>query len=174
MSEFSPKEAGVLRTNFQIPLALLFVLFILSTASAQFQHRAYYGWITDLASAGRPNDAWPSTRIDDNLLRDYEVNLKFMHEIGLNEIVIWGLFVSREWPLEFNNVINETRKKQVLTIIEKAHQYNIKVLSGVGVYSWGFDAIIKANPKLACPDNPSAMCLHEPESWEWQKKGTGL
>ena len=58
----------------------------------------------------------------------------------------------------------------MLAIIEKAHQYNIKVLSGMGVYSWGFDAIIRANPELACPDNPSAMCLHNPESWEWQKK----
>ena len=40
----------------------------------------------------------------------------------------------------------------------------------MGVYSWGFDAIIRANPELACPDNPSAMCLHNPESWDWQKK----
>ncbi|MEP6595538.1 MAG: hypothetical protein ABJA71_06305, partial [Ginsengibacter sp.] len=149
---------------------ILFSLFFLSNASAQFQHRVYYGWITDLASEGRPNDAWPSTRIDNKLLNDYDVNLKFMHEIGLNEIVIWGLFISREWPLELKDAIDETRRKQVLAIIEKAHQYNIKVLSGMGVYSWGFDAIIRANPELACPDNPSAMCLHKPESWEWQKK----
>ena len=40
----------------------------------------------------------------------------------------------------------------------------------MGVYSWGFDSIIRANPGLACPDNPSAMCLHNPESWTWQKK----
>ena len=150
--------------------SVLCTLFLLSNSSAQFQHRAYYGWITDLASEGRPNDAWPSTRIDDKLLNDYDVNLKFMHEMGLNEIVIWGLFVSREWPLDLKNAIDDTRKKQVLAIIEKAHQYNIKVLSGVGVYSWGFDAIIRANPEIACPDNPSAMCLHHPESWEWQKK----
>src|SRR5688500_8227007 len=72
-------------------------LFFQSNTSAQFQHRLYYGWITDLASEGRPNDAWPSIRIDDKLLNDYDVNLKFMHEIGLNAIVIWGLFISREW-----------------------------------------------------------------------------
>ena len=148
---------------------LLILLFVCNT-SAQFQHRLYYGWITDLASEGRPNDAWPSTRIDNELLNDYDDNLKFMHEIGLNEIVIWGLFISREWPLDLKNAIDETRRKQVLAIIEKAHKYNIKVLSGVGVYSWGFDAIIRANPDLACPDNPSAMCLHQPQSWEWQKK----
>jgi len=58
----------------------------------------------------------------------------------------------------------------VLAIIGKAHHFNIKVLAGMGVYSWGFDAIIRAHPELACPDNPSAMCLHRPESWEWQKK----
>src|SRR5678815_2283746 len=141
---------------------ILCILFFQSNTSAQFQHRVYYGWITDLASEGRPNDAWPSTRIDDKLLNDYDANLEFMHEIELNEIVIWGLFVSREWPLKLEDAIDETRRKQVLTIIEKAHQYNIKVLAGVGVYSWGFDAIIKAHPELACPDNPSAMCLHQP------------
>ena len=97
-----------------------------------------------------------------------------MHEIGLNEIVVWGFFTSREWPLELKDAIDETRKKQVLAIIEKAHHYNIKVLAGMGVYSWGFDAIIRANPELACPDNPSAMCLHNPESWEWQKSTCGL
>ncbi|MEO8765096.1 MAG: hypothetical protein ABI416_12450, partial [Ginsengibacter sp.] len=145
-------------------------LFILSTAYGQFQHRAFYGWITDLASEGRPNDPWPSTRIDDKLLRDYDDGLKFMHETGLNEITIWGLFVSREWPLDVTNTIDDARRKQVLAIIEKAHKYDIKVISGMGVYSWGFDAIIKANPQLACPDNTSAMCLHNPESWEWQKK----
>ena len=111
---------------------VLCILFFLSNASAQFQHRVYYGWITDLASEGRPNDPWPSTRIDDKLLNDYDVNLKFMHEIGLNEIVIWGLFISREWPLDLKDAIDETRRKQVLAIIDKAHQYNIKVLSGMG------------------------------------------
>jgi hypothetical protein len=40
----------------------------------------------------------------------------------------------------------------------------------VGVYSWGFDDIIRANPDLACPDNLRALCLHKPESWEWQQK----
>jgi len=149
---------------------LLCFLLFLSNASAQFQHRAYYGWITDLASEGRPHDAWPSTRIDGKLLRDYDENLKFMHEIGLNEITVWGFFISREWPLELKDAIDETRKKQVLSIIEKAHHYNIKVLAGMGVYSWGFDAIIRAHPELACPENPSALCLHQPGSWEWQKK----
>jgi hypothetical protein len=149
---------------------VLCIIFFVSNTSAQFQHRAYYGWIRDLASEGRPNDPWPSILIDDKLLNDYDINLKFMHEIGLNEITIWGLFIAREWPLELKNAIDETRKKQVRAIIEKAHHYNIKVLSGMGVYSWGFDAIIRANPELACPDNPSAMCLHNPESWVWQKK----
>jgi hypothetical protein len=151
-------------------LMLLSLLFVHSFAAAQFEHRIYYGWITDLASEGRPSDAWPSTRIDAKLLSDYDENLRFMHEIGLNELGVWGLFVSREWPLDVEKSIDETRKKQVLSIIEKAHQYNIKVLSGVGVYSWGFDEIIRANPKLACPENRSAMCADQPESWEWQKK----
>ena len=148
----------------------LLLLFVATSATAQFRYRTYYGWITDLASQGRPDDAWPSTRIDDGLLRDYDENLAFMHEIGLNHLGVWGLFISREWPLEIDQATDDTRRRQVMTILDKAHRYNIKVLAGMGVYSWGFDAIIRAHPELACPQNPSAMCLHNPESWEWQKK----
>ena len=145
-------------------------LLLFIEASAQFQHRAYLGWIRDLASETSPQDEWPSIKIDSSLLHDYDVTLKTMYEIGLNEIVIWGFFVSREWPVDIERTIDDIRKEQVMAIINKAHAYNIKVLSGVGIYNWGFDAIIRANPQLACKDNPHAMCLYQPESWEWQKK----
>ena len=92
-----PCRSRQLKTLFVTFLCILFFLF---NISAQFQHRAYYGWITDLASEGRPNDPWPSTRIDTKLLSDYDESLKFMHEIGLNELTVWGFFISREWPLE--------------------------------------------------------------------------
>ncbi|MEP7111226.1 MAG: hypothetical protein ABI760_24735 [Ferruginibacter sp.] len=138
--------------------------------SAQFHHRAYLGWIRDLASEAKPTDEWPCITIDSNLLHDYDQTFKVMRETGLNEIVIWGFFVSREWPVALENTMDDTRKEQVMAIINKAHAYNIKVLSGLGVYNWGFDAIIRANPHLSCKDNPHSMCLYQPESWEWQKR----
>jgi hypothetical protein len=43
------------------------------------------------------------------------------------------------------------------------------VISGLGVYSWGFDEILKANPHLM-KGNKSTMCGSEDESWEWMRK----
>ena len=41
--------------------------------------------------------------------------------------------------------------------------------TGLGVYSWGFEEIIRANPRLS-RGNPRAMCASQPESWDWMRK----
>lgn len=72
---------------------------LLSRAAASppagFRHRGYLGWITDPASAPDTNAAWPSMRLDGSLLEDYRATFQAMHRLGLNEISIWGLYVSR-------------------------------------------------------------------------------
>lgn len=140
-----------------------------SSESEPFVHRGYLGWITDLASEPRPRDAWPSIRIDDRLLRDYDDAFRAMREMGLNEVVIWGFFVSREWPVEVERAVDAPRRKQILRLIDAAHRRGLRVLSGMGVYSWGFEAIIRAHPELG-RGNRQTMCLDVPESWQWQKR----
>jgi hypothetical protein len=54
-------------------------------------------------------------------------------------------------------------------LIASAHEHRIRVYSGLGVYSWGFEEIIRANPKLT-RGNSQAMCASEPESWNWMQK----
>ncbi len=135
-----------------------------------FIHRGYLGWINDLASSPRPNDNWPSIWINDELIQDYENTFDLMQRIGLNEISIWGLFAARAWPLDIEHAIDADRTKQVLKIIDAAHKHGIKVLSGLGVYCWGFDDIIRANPSLGCSNNFSIMCPNNPDAWNWQKR----
>ena len=134
-----------------------------------FRHRGYLGWITDLASEPDPHAAWPSMRIDERLLADYRESLRLMRGLGFNEISIWGLYVARAWPLDIVSAVSRERGAAVERLIEDAHREGIRVLSGLGVYSWGFDEIIRANPKLN-RGNPRAMCASEPESWTWMRK----
>ena len=150
-------------------VAGLVAFFWVSQAQAQFTHRGYLGWITDLATQPHPHQAWPVIAIDDSLLHDYDQTFRVMHEIGLNELSLWGLFVARSWPVNIEQTLTETRKRQVLRLLESAHRQQIKVLTGMGVYSWGFDEIIRANPQLS-QGNAHAMCLHVAESWTWQKR----
>src|SRR4051812_29462233 len=68
-------------------------------AATGFKHRGYLGWITDLASDPDTHAAWPSMRLDERLLRDYRQCFELMRSLGFNEISIWGLYVSRAWPM---------------------------------------------------------------------------
>jgi hypothetical protein len=136
---------------------------------AAFRHRGYLGWITDLASAPDTNAAWPSMRLDGSLLEDYRATFQAMHRMGFNEISIWGLYVSRSWPVDIQSAVTRERGALVERLIETAHRSGIRVYSGLGVYSWGFDEIIRAYPALS-RGNPRAMCASNPDSWKWMQR----
>ena len=65
------------------------------SVAAKFNHRGYLGWITDLASEPDRSVAWPSMRLDAQLLKDYQESFAVMQRLGFNEISVWGLYVSR-------------------------------------------------------------------------------
>jgi len=134
-----------------------------------FKHRGYLGWITDLASEPDANAVWPSMRLNAALLEDYQQTFHLMQDLGFNEISVWGLYVSRAWPVDIRSSVTAERGRKVEKLIDTAHRCNVRVYSGLGVYSWGFDEIIKAYPKLN-RGNPQAMCASESESWSWMQK----
>ncbi len=135
----------------------------------QFRHRGYLGWITDLATHPDESAAWPSMRLDERLLQDYRDTFAMMRSTGYNEISVWGLYVSRAWPVDVESAVAKERGAMVEKLIASAHDHGIKVLSGLGVYSWGFDEILKANPRLQ-KGNPRAMCASEDASWKWMQR----
>src|SRR5262245_47748512 len=75
----------------------------------QFTHRGYLGWITDLATHADTHAAWPSMRLDGRLLDDYRQTFDLMKQIGFNEISIWGLYVSRAWPVDIRSAVTPDR-----------------------------------------------------------------
>ncbi len=139
------------------------------THPSGFVHRARNGWITDLATEPDSRAAWPSMRLDERLLQDYREMFAIMKQVGFNEMVIWGLYTANNWPVDLHRAVPAARGKLVERLIEDAHAQGIKVLSGLGTYSWGFANIIMANPKLN-GGNANAMCASEPESHLWMKR----
>lgn len=94
-----------------------------------------------------------------------------MAHLGFNEMTLWGLYVSQAWPVDIATAVTQERGKNVQMILDLAHRNNIRVYAGLGVYSWGFEEIIRGNPQLA-HGNPRAMCPDVPESWEWMRRVT--
>jgi hypothetical protein len=148
-------------------LALPFSL--AASDTARFRHRAYLGWITDLDSRPDALAPWPSMRLDAPLLEDYRRTFASMKHVGYNTIVIWGFYVSRSWPLDISSAVSPERGALVRRLIDDAHERGIRVYTGLGVYSWGFEEIIRANPRLS-RGNPNAMCASQPESWDWMRR----
>jgi len=141
-----------------------------ATAAVEpYRYRGYLGWITDLATNPDTNADWPSMRLDAALLKDYRETFRLMKEWQLKELCVWGLYVSRSWPLDIQSSVTPERGKLVAKLIDDAHDQGIRVVSGLGIYSWGFDQILKANPQLM-KGNKSTMCGSEDASWEWMRK----
>lgn len=138
-------------------------------APGQFSHRGYLGWITDLATLPDTYASWPSMKVDEPLLRDYTETFRLMREWKLLNLCIWGLYVSRAWPLDLSTAVTPARAALMERLIADAHSQGVRVISGLGVYSWGFDEILKANPQLM-KGNQNAMCGSEDSSWEWMRR----
>ncbi|MEO8130369.1 MAG: hypothetical protein ABJF23_00045 [Bryobacteraceae bacterium] len=139
-------------------------------ATTGFRYRGYLGWITDLATFADTYADWPSMRLDEPLLKDYRETFGLMRQLGFEDLCVWGLYVSRAWPVDITSAVPADRGKLVEKLIADAHARKIRVVSGLGVYSWGFDEILKANPHLLKTANKNAMCGSEEESWEWMRK----
>lgn len=136
--------------------------------SRGFQHRSLVGWISEFSS--RPlHDPWPIITLDSQMMRDFIAIFDLCKQVGLDKIIIWGLFVERRWPVQIEKAIDKNRRRQIQELLDAAHKRGIKILSGLGVYSWGFEEIIEIYPRLN-RGNSRAMCPSVPESEKWMQR----
>ncbi|MBP1993192.1 hypothetical protein [Paenibacillus eucommiae] len=136
----------------------------------QFTHRAAYGvWINDMRNSPLPYEEWPSVRLDEITEKDIIACIQLMSQSGYNEFVLWGLFATYSWSLDLVSSVDEERAKRIERIIQAAKDSGVRILTGIGIYSWGFDSIIEHCPGVR-GTNPHAMCASSDESWEWVKK----
>ncbi|MBC8139705.1 MAG: hypothetical protein H8F28_27810 [Fibrella sp.] len=141
--------------------------------SSRFSHRILSGWTTDLV--GRPVDApgrppagiWPAPRLDDDQLPDLISCLGLCAASGYTGQIVWGLFTDRDWsPDGISAEVDERQYARVHAFLNAAESRGLAIYAGIGVLSWGFEAIIRAHPELA-PTNNRVLCPCLPESWEW-------
>jgi hypothetical protein len=134
-----------------------------------FRHRVTCGWLRDLASEPAPHDPWPCIRWDERLLADQMRFLEAQAELGITGNVAWGLFIDRAWPVPLASVIDDRRAALLAAFTAAAHARGLKVLAGVGIYSWGFDEVIARVPEVSA-GHRHAMCPFREAAWEWQRR----
>src|SRR6478609_5414831 len=135
---------------------------------AAFTHRCLYGWISEFVNRPLPG-GWPQIPLDDETLSDFDAYFAMCQESGYNEVAVWGLFVDRRWPLDIASCVDADRRGRIARVLDAAHRRGLKVLSGLGLYSWGFNAIIEAHPHLS-RTNRAVLCPSVPESREWMER----
>jgi len=135
----------------------------------RFTYRVTSGWLRDLASDPTPGDSWPCIRWDEKLLEDQIRFLEVQAELGVEYNLAWGFWIDRAWPVPFEKVIDEARAERFRAFVAAAHARKIKVLSGLGIYSWGFDEVIRKVPGVA-HGHAHAMCAFSEEAWDWQRR----
>jgi hypothetical protein len=138
-------------------------------ADNAFQFPVTGGWLRDLASEPTPHDPWPCIRWDDQLLADQVRFLDVQAELGIAHDLAWGLFIDRSWPVPLEGVIDDARERMLRTFVDAVHERGLKLLSGVGVYSWGFDEVIAEVPQVSAGSS-HCMCAFSSEAWDWQRR----
>ena len=135
-----------------------------------YTHRTAFGaWINDMRNEAMPTKNWPHVVIDDRTVADSVRCLEVQAQAGFNEFDVFGLFASYAWPLDIRSAVDAERGRRVKTLLDAAHGLGIRVLCGLGVYSWGFDQIIEHCPEVR-GTNPHALCGSRAESWQWMSK----
>jgi hypothetical protein len=128
---------------------------------------AFGAWINDMRNVPTPNQGWPYEVIDDQAVSDVIAALELQHQAGFNYVDICGLLVTFSWPLDIESAVSEERRGCVNRIIDAAHRLGMKITTFPGMFSWGFDEIIKQRPGVR-GTSTAAMCASKEESWEWQ------
>lgn len=108
-------------------------------------------------------------RRDNLLLEDFRRHLDTITELGFTAICLWGLAASRDWPLDLASAFTPEKREFAARLRTWTRERGLQLLAGTGVFSWGFEEIIKANPHLG-PTNLRAMCAHQSESWDWMHR----
>jgi hypothetical protein len=138
------------------------------TTHAGFEHRLISGWISDYSSIPRW-EPWPSITLDQQLIADLHQAMDRAQTAGYTGMILWGLLAGRSWNPYLPDTVDAERKRQVLALLDAVRQRGLKAIFGLGLYSWGFDAIIAAHPELD-GGAPDKMCGSRPESWEWMQR----
>src|SRR5215831_8631448 len=104
-----------------------------------YKYRIAFGcWINDMRSEALPLQQWPAPHLDDVTVSSILAAMDVQSQAGFNFLDAWGLFATYGYPPEITGAFADK---------ERAAR-GIKLLFGMGLFSWGYDQIIRADPAV--------------------------
>jgi hypothetical protein len=140
-----------------------------------YDYRIAFGaWINDMRLEALPLENWPAPQMDAATVKGLTAALDTQARFGYTHLDVWGLFATKSWPLNLGQGIDKARRRRVKQIIQVAHDRGIKLIYGMGTYSWGYEKIIENDPSLAATNRDGtkqgrALCDANPKSFELVK-----
>ena len=123
-----------------------------------FEYRIAYGcWLNDSRTKPIPDEDWPSIKIDGDTLESLDQTMEFLKSAGYNCLDVFGLITNHSWEDDISSTVGGERRQRVRQVIDIVHRHGLRLIYGLGVYSWGFDGIIARNEKVR-GTSAQAMC----------------
>jgi len=142
-----------------------------------YKYRIAFGcWINDMRSEVLPLQQWPAPHLDEVTISSVLAAMDVQSRAGFNFLDVWGLFATYGYPPDITSAFaDKTRVVQVKRLIEAAAQRGMKLLFGMGLFSWGYDQIIHADPAVRGRNKAGqpldhVMCGATEKAWGYVEK----
>jgi hypothetical protein len=142
-----------------------------------YKYRVAFGaWINDMRNEPLPLQNWPAPQLDEETLNSVIRTMDIQSQAGFNMLDAWGLFATYGYPPDIESVfLDKDRRVIIDKIFKAADERGIKILFGMGLFTWGYDKIIEHDPAVRGVDpsgNPHAhaMCGAKEKAWEYVEK----
>lgn len=141
-----------------------------------YKYRIAFGaWVNDMRMEPLPLENWPAPQFDDETVESAIRAMDMQSDAGFNMLDVWGLFATYGWPTDIVSALDDDRKRRINRLLKAADERGIKIMLGLGTYSWGYDNIIAADPSVRGKNQDGsahahAMCDANPRSFEYVKK----
>jgi hypothetical protein len=142
-----------------------------------YKYRIAFGcWINDMRSEVLPLQQWPAPHLDEVTISSVLAAMDVQSRAGFNFLDVWGLFATYGYPPDITSAFaDKTRVVQVKRLIEAAAERGMKLLFGMGLFSWGYDQIIRADPAVRGRNKAGqpldhVMCGATEKAWAYVEK----
>lgn len=145
--------------------------------AVSYKYRVAFGcWINDMRSEALPLQEWPAPHLDEVTVSSMLAAMDVQAKAGFNYLDAWGLFATYGYPPDIISAFNDpARTAQVKRLIREAESRGITYLFGMGLFSWGYDQIIRADPSVRGKNKSGqpldhVMCGATEKAWSYVEK----
>ncbi len=133
-------------------------------------------WINDLRNEPLPLQNWPAPQFDDATLEGAVRALDVMGESGYRYLDAFGLWATGDYPPDIVSAFRDKpRHRRLERLFTEARKRNIGMILPLGLFTWGYDRIIREDAEVRGKDEKGhphahAMCGAKERSWGYIEK----